>query len=493
VSYYFKPENTRFICNILIALGYAVLIPWFFSGGPSGHGLWWSPVYSLWVSYFATKKNYFGWLGAYVFIGFGIVIASVYGYCTIAYSIFELVNILFAMIIGTLLIYFYEQIRSYYEELSKAEAFRIIEIQERYLNLLESAPDAILVFNKKQQIVLANLKAEQVFGYTRDELMQITLKQLVHTPQKETENNTKLVRFFAPNNFSNDKQPEYKGIRKDGTEFIAEVNTSQNEKEGTVTATIRDVSERVLMNETLIKQNKQLEHFTQIASHDLRGPVGNLRSLLYLYNDEQSISERAFLISKVDTVVTNLESTLNELLEMTQFNSEVSRKKTRLSFDTVLRKVMQSFEIQLAQVDATISCDFANASEIEYTPVYLESIMQNLLSNALKYRSPLRKPTIHFETTKKGEQTMLRVSDNGIGIDLQKSGHLLFGYQQTFHSNPDAKGIGLFIIKAQVEAMGGEITVSSEVGQGTSFHIVFDKHTMNHVSRKVHSQQLETT
>lgn len=479
VGFYFKPENTRIVCNILISLGFPALLPWFLSGGPSEHALWWSPVYSLWVSYFATRKNYFVWIGLYVLIGVSITLLGNLGYFTLANSNIELLNILFATFIATLLIYFIEQIRDYYENLAKEEALQILEIQERYLNLLESAPDAILVFNSDTRIVLANLQAENVFGYTKEELMGSTLSQLIGIPANETQD---LWHFFAVRS-KEDHPSKFSGKRKDGTQFSAEINTSVNEKEGTITATISDISERVLMINALIKQNKQLESFTQTASHNLRGPVGNLNSLLYLYHDETSPEERAFLITKFEKVVSNLEDTLNELLEMVKFNhDQTTNEKSRLSFDAVFSKITESFEYEIKQVKAYVSADFSKAPDLEYTNVYLESIMQNLLSNALKYRSPERYPKIHFETMLVNGQTILKVSDNGIGINLKENGHQLFGFHQTFHSNPDAKGIGLFLTKSQVDSMGGEITVTSEVGFGTTFSIVFNKYGQNAIA-----------
>lgn len=472
VSYYFKPENIRVVCNILISLGFPALLPWFFSGGPSGHALWWSPVYSLWVSYFATRNNYFIWVGSYVLIGIGIAVLGNLGYFTLANSNTELLNILFATFVGTLLIYFIEQIRDYYENLAREEAQQIIKIQERYSNLLESAPDAILVFDSGNKIVLANLQAEHVFGYAKDELIGCRLDQLIGIQGDDTQD---LWQFFVESKENN--QAKLRGKRKDGTRFSAEINTSVNEKEGTVTATIRDISERVLMINTLLKQNKQLESFTQMASHNLRGPVGNLNSLLYLYNDEESPEERAFLIDKFEKVVVNLEETLNELLEMVQLTHEQSNEKTLVTFESIFAKITGSFEHEIKQLNAFVSANFEKAPEVEYTNVYLESIMQNLLSNALKYRSPERDPKIHFETTNTNGQIVLRVSDNGSGINLKQNGDHIFGFHKTFHAHPDAKGIGLFITKSQVDSMGGEITVSSEVGIGTTFNIVFNKYT----------------
>ena len=99
--------------------------------------------------------------------------------------------------------------------------------------------------------------------------------------------------------------------------------------------------------------------------------------------------------------------------------------------------------------------------------------MLNLLSNALRYSYPGRNPIITLTCTKEDNHQVLRVSDNGIGIDLSKHGDKLFGIYQTFNGNADARGFGLFISKNQIEAMGGKIEVESEIGKGTTFKIYF--------------------
>jgi PAS domain S-box-containing protein len=479
VSYYFNPANSDFICNILIALGFPVFLPWILSGGPSGHALWWVPVFALWVSYFSSPKRYFIWMGVYVLTFTVIAVAANYGMCKIAYSNTELLNILFATIVSTLLIYYSEEVRQYYEALSIEEARQITELQERYLDLLESAPDAILVFNLRQQIVMANLEAENVFGYTKNELLHSPLHQLILSPQTDSPEPQTLNQLFVTSRLQPDIRPQFRGKRKDGSVFSAEINTNLNEKEGTVTATIRDVSEREIMTNLLLKQNKQLENFTQIASHNLRGPVSNLDSLLYLHNEAGSAEEKDFLLTQFATVVSNLEETLNELLQLVEMNHDQKTKTSLVTFESVFSKITGSFEPEIKQVHAEVSANFDKAPQIEYTNVYLESIMQNLLSNALKYRSADRLPKIHFETAFVNGQTILTVSDNGSGMNLNQYGHKLFGFHQTFHSNPDAKGMGLFITKSQIDSMGGEITVESEVGIGTTFNIVFDKSNPN--------------
>jgi signal transduction histidine kinase len=122
---------------------------------------------------------------------------------------------------------------------------------------------------------------------------------------------------------------------------------------------------------------------------------------------------------------------------------------------------------------ASVTFDFNDAPTISYSKPYLESIFQNLLTNAVKYKSPNRKPTIHFQSMLVDNHLELRVTDNGQGIDMEQFGDKLFGLHKTFHHHQEARGVGLFLVKTQVEALGGSIRVNSEVDKGTTFTIRF--------------------
>jgi signal transduction histidine kinase len=137
--------------------------------------------------------------------------------------------------------------------------------------------------------------------------------------------------------------------------------------------------------------------------------------------------------------------------------------------DTV--KSILSDQILLTQ--ASIITDIPEDLMVNYNPAYLQSVLYNLISNAIRYRHSDRKPIISLKWQKEDNQNVLEVTDNGIGIDLIKNGDKIFGMYKTFSSNVDSKGIGLFITRNQIEAMGGSITVASEPSIGTTFKIHF--------------------
>lgn len=226
----------------------------------------------------------------------------------------------------------------------------------------------------------------------------------------------------------------------------------------------------------LQEQNRQLDEFAHIISHNLRSPVRNIQALISFLNEQSTITDYKLIFEKLKNVSKNLGETMNELMDIMKVKeSTTSIERSELRFKDILDKVIQTLEGDLIQSRASLTFDFYKAPTIFYSKMYLESILQNLLSNALKYRSPDRTPQIHFESFKTGNQIELRVRDNGQGIDMERFGSKLFGLHQTFHDHKEAKGVGLFLTKTQIETLGGSITAESEVGKGTTFVIRFNQ------------------
>ena len=119
--------------------------------------------------------------------------------------------------------------------------------------------------------------------------------------------------------------------------------------------------------------------------------------------------------------------------------------------------------------------DIETGTVVKGVAAYMDSIILNLLSNAIKYRDSRKKCIIRFSGQEAGRYYELIVSDNGLGIDLIKNRDKIFGLYKTFHGLKDSRGLGLFMTKNQVEAMGGRIMVESEVGKGTTFRVLFEK------------------
>jgi PAS domain S-box-containing protein len=237
---------------------------------------------------------------------------------------------------------------------------------------------------------------------------------------------------------------------------------------------VQNIKDLQVLSKKLTEKIGQLENFAHIVSHNLRSPIGNLEGLLNLYQEETTVEGKEILVNHFRECTEKLNQTVADLVEVVNIRQDVALDYKILNFDETLENLMSSISVQLSDTQAKITCDFSECPTMLYPKVYLESIMLNLLTNAVKYRSPERYPEIHFKTKRDDDKIILICSDNGIGIDLERNGHKLFGLHKTFHRNPDARGVGLFITKNQVEALGGIIFAESQLNKGTTFTITFN-------------------
>ena len=228
-------------------------------------------------------------------------------------------------------------------------------------------------------------------------------------------------------------------------------------------------------NQHLENKNRQLSSFAHIASHNLRAPVSNLLILRDFYKESTDLEDKAMLFSKIEMVIGHLNETLNELIESVKIQGNKDITHDPILFASVFDKTLVILDAQILGSKAVVTSNFSEIPNIEYPKLYMESIMLNLLSNSIRYRSPDRIAKIHFCTKINNNEIVLIVKDNGLGIDLKKHGHKLFGLNNTFHRHPDSKGVGLFMTKTQIETIGGSITVESEVDKGTTFEIILKK------------------
>ena len=221
----------------------------------------------------------------------------------------------------------------------------------------------------------------------------------------------------------------------------------------------------------LSDQNKRLQNFAYIVSHNLRSHTGNLQFMVNLHEQTDTVDDKKEIFSHIKSISDSLKTTIDHLSEIVKIQTEIGKERKKLDFEETFKNIMSALESNIETTQAVIEYDFSKCPDVNYIPAYLESIFQNLLTNSLKYRSPDRKPVIKCHTAKEGSNTYLYFEDNGMGIDLERYGDSVFGMYKTFHHNPEAKGIGLFITRNQIEALGGSINIESKVNEGTKFTI----------------------
>ena len=233
----------------------------------------------------------------------------------------------------------------------------------------------------------------------------------------------------------------------------------------------KEIQLQALIDE-LIHSNRELEKFAYITSHNLRAPVVNIVSLLELL-DTTNIgdSNNQMIISKVQQSVLRLESTLNDLIEVVSAKKLAHAQKATISISETCKHVLANLESQLNKVDAEVSFKFEANDEILYIKNVFESILQNLLTNSIKYRNPDNPLKIELSTHQDAEYTYLHIKDNGIGFDSDVMGHKIFKLYERLHYNIEGKGLGLYLIKTQIESLNGKIEVYSKPMQGALFTV----------------------
>lgn len=223
-------------------------------------------------------------------------------------------------------------------------------------------------------------------------------------------------------------------------------------------------------------QNKKLTNFAHIVTHNLKEYAGNFESLLNFYEQADSNEEKQELIEYLKTVSTSLTDTIKNLNDIVSQQLKRKIECERLNIYEYINKTFLLLDLEVAQKKATILNNVHKDLHIYSNPAYLESIILNLATNALKYSHPDRTPVIEINSILSKDELVIKVKDNGIGIDLKKHGQNIFGLYNTFHGNDNAEGVGLYITKNQIEALGGEISIESELGVGTTFIITIKEH-----------------
>lgn len=226
----------------------------------------------------------------------------------------------------------------------------------------------------------------------------------------------------------------------------------------------------------LTKENEHLKKLNYTTSHDLRSPISNLLTIFELIDKSTILDpETKSFIELLEASANHLKESLDTYIDGFKNNVSLNVKITRVELPASLDYAKKALESLLQDAGATIHADFSDFSEILFNAEFMKSIFLNLLSNSLKYAHPDRNPEIRINAEMNNGIKQLIFSDNGIGFDASKAKDKVFGLYQTFHSNTDSKGIGLYLVYNHVSNMGGHISVDSEVGKGTTFTITFKK------------------
>ncbi len=233
--------------------------------------------------------------------------------------------------------------------------------------------------------------------------------------------------------------------------------------------------EKELIIKELMKSNADLKQFSYITSHNLRAPLSNIQSILNIIDYSTLDKANEEMLKMLDTSGKQLTKTIEDLTKILVIKNNANAQIRTISLTDAFIKLNNIFSSALDEAGAKVFTNFRDP-DIDFNETYFESILINLFSNAIKYRSPDRGLVIQTSTENDSNgNTIFRFSDNGSGIDVNRHKDKLFGLYQRFHDTIEGQGLGLYIIKSQIEALNGTIEIESELDKGTTFIITFKK------------------
>jgi len=351
-----------------------------------------------------------------------------------------------------------------------AIAFR----EEQFRQTFRHSSIGMALIDLKGKWIHVNKSLCDIIGYSSLELKKLSFKEITH-PDDLTLDLTYLKELFEGKRASYQMEKRY--FHKNGEIVWVNLSVSlvRNDSGQPIhyVSQIENITEKKNLIETMQDQNKRLINFAYIVSHNLRSHTGNISMLLDIMEDENPSKEQNEYYKHLRTASVNLSETVEHLNEVVVINTKVKENLESLNLYEYVKAAQSSVSALSKSAKCIIENSVDKNIKVLAIPAYLESIILNFLTNAIKYRSPERKPIVKITSKIQRNFVILKIEDNGLGIDLKTYGENLFGMYKTFHQHEDARGIGLFITKNQIESIGGKIEVESEVNKGSIFKIFF--------------------
>lgn len=368
---------------------------------------------------------------------------------------------------------------------SRNQALKLKVSEERYQFALQASSEGIWDLDVKSKTVFFSSQSMKMLDFEeKDAILTIDKwDNRIHPEDTEKYNHDIQLHF-------ENKTPFYKNLQRVLTEknqykwILSRGKIIQRDENGDpmrVIGTHTDISKQIEKEhelkrtlEIMSEQNKKLLNFAYIVSHNLRSHASNFKMLLDVIETETDQSIRDQSLQYLRKNSNDLTETIDNLKELVEIHSDLKPTKLHLNLFQYLDKMLHLLSEAFIKHNVSCKIDIPENESVYFNPAYLESILLNFSTNAVKYSHSERPPIIHYHFYYEDGKKVLAIADNGIGIDLEKHRDSLFGMYKTFHKDTNSRGLGLFMSKNQIEAMGGRVTVDSEVNVGTVFKIYFN-------------------
>jgi PAS domain S-box-containing protein len=351
----------------------------------------------------------------------------------------------------------------------------------KFESVVNNINDALIQDDLSGKIVFYNNRFLEMFGFTEGDLTHLLLEDYNAPEYHEIIRDRHNRRVAGEKVLAN---YEYEGLRKDGTRIWLEVNVTPITVNGKIAGTqsiLRDVTERKKQEKQLRQTVEELNNsyndlmqFNYIVSHNLRAPIAHILGLSKVFNlPGVSKEEKEKIVGYICHSTSKMDELVKDLSVILAARSTLNSKKEKVFVPLVIKSISDTLEKQIFESGTIIKTEIPDDAKFLFTiKSFMESILYNLVSNAIKYKAPGRVPEVFISLKKTTDNLVIRVTDNGIGIDLNNHGKDIFGLYKRFNLDVEGKGLGLHMTKTQVEALKGKIFVESKIHKGTTFKIV---------------------
>jgi len=366
--------------------------------------------------------------------------------------------------------------------LVESQAGELIKSELKFRSIYNQAAIGVAMLDSKSGKILdTNKKYRELLGYSEKEMMSLDFMQITYP--EDLQEDLDLMQRLMDGEFS-EFTIRKRIIRKNGEILWIKLTVSAMWLEGetptTHVAIAEDITEKKQAElnlkrsyQTVMEQNRRLLNFSYIVSHNLRSHSSNIQSILNLYDFAESEEEKLKYIDMLSKVAVSLNQTLVDLNDVVSIHSNIDLIEEPVSVLKLVNQTLDLLKVEIDKKDAIFNVKIPREMVVNFNTAYMESVLLNFLSNTLRYSDNDRRLEVTVSGRKENGLWVLEVKDNGIGIDLDKNRDKLFGLYKTFTKRSNSRGVGLFITKNQIDAMGGKIAVESKLGEGSTFKVFF--------------------
>jgi PAS domain S-box-containing protein len=373
------------------------------------------------------------------------------------------------------------QINTELERRVRQNTEQIVANELRFRKLIENSYEGISLFDKDLKVFYRSPSSERINGWQQGEREATNALAIVHPDDQASikAQFKELLRKPAENFVFTCRI-----LHQQGHYIWVEcifTNMLHDESIAAIVCNFRDIthqknaeleSEKITLD--LVQRNKDLEQFAYIISHNLRAPVANITGLANLLQHTVTKDQESAEILRVLTKsVRHLDEVIIDLNHILQVNNEANDKIETVTLPNLIKEIQIGISSVIKKNEATLKCNFNEVDKILSLKGFLYSIFQNLIINSIKYHRPGIPPLVTIRSELKDDHIFIYFKDNGKGIDLKKFGNQMFGLYKQFDQSVKGKGIGLFMVKMQMDRLGGSISVESELNIGTVFTLKF--------------------